>query len=114
MPKTKLKLDEFMILLIVAFIVMAFAVHNRGKELAKEDKEKITSLISDNQAFSITNGGIVDENKLKEIQNMDYNDIKKSLNAKNDFCIFIEDGNGNVIISKGSTKLSRDGIPCSG
>ncbi|MBI2650304.1 hypothetical protein HYX04_03245 [Candidatus Woesearchaeota archaeon] len=112
--KPKLKIDEIALVFVVAVIVMLVSIYgkmSKGNE-PKMEAEKITEILLDEHAVSFANNGIVDGNRLKEIRNMNYNDFKKSLNAKNDFCIYIEDGSGNIILAKGSSKLNGDGMNC--
>ena len=109
------KIDEMMLVLIVAIIFMAVSIYdklNKTRDNPTMEAEKITEMILDNHGISFAIGGIVDEEKLKEIKNINYDDFKKSLNVKNDFCIYIEDGNGNLILAKGSSKLNKDGLYC--
>ena len=113
-PKSK-KIDEIMLVLIVAVIVMAVSVYEKMNKTGNEpttEAEKITEIIMDNHGMSFASGGVIDGSKLEEIKNINYADFKKSLNAKNDFCIYIEDGNGKIILAKGSPKLSKDGLSC--
>ena len=112
MPKTNSKINELTLVLIVAVIVMIAFSYNKNNNSKENEAEKITEIILDNHGLSFANNGVIDENKLKEIQNMGYNDFKKSLNVKNDFCIYIEDENGNIILAKGSSKLNKDGMYC--
>lgn len=73
----------------------------------------------DNHSISFATNGIINENKLKEIKNMNYDDFKKSINAKNDFCIYFEDEKGNIVLINnsykgiGSPSINLSGIPCS-
>ena len=115
MPKPNFKIDEIMLVLIVAILAMAVSIYNKANgpnSPSVMEAEKITGLILDDHDISFATGGIVDEVKLSKIQFMDYKSFKNSLNAKNDFCIYLEDGNGNIILSKGYSKLSNDGIYC--
>ena len=109
--KSNFKIDEIMLVFIVAIIAMIAVVYDK-KGSSEMEAEKITEMILDEHGISFANNGVIDENKLKEIQRMDYNDFKNSLNAKNDFCVYVEDGDGGIILSKGSNKLNGDGIPC--
>ena len=113
MVKSNLKIDELTLVFIVAVIAVIVVVYNKLSEPAGMEAEKITDMILDEHDISFANNGIVDETKLRQIRNMDYEDFKKSLNAKNDFCVYLEDGNGNIILAKGSGKLNDDGIACS-
>lgn len=113
--KSKFKIDEIMLVVIVAVIILVVSVYDKMNKPINEPKmeaEKITDMILDEHDISFANNGIVDENKLREIQNMGYSNFKKALNSKKDFCIYIEDGNGNLILAKGSSKLNKDGLYC--
>ena len=93
----------------MAVIIVMFEKQN---DVPKVDAKRLTNMILDNHDVSLANNGIVSENQLKKIQSIDYNDFKKSLNIDNDFCLYIEDENGNIILSKGSSKLNANGLPC--
>lgn len=111
MPKSDFKVDEIALVLIVAIsaIIISFCARN---QTSVEDAKEITEIILDNYGIILANNGTIDENKLKEIQHMDYDNFKKYLKVKNDFCIYIEDENGNTILAKGSPKLDNNGIVC--
>ena len=111
MPKSNFKIDEITFVLIVAFIAMIVGIYNKTSKPEME-AGKITEVILDNHAISFASNGVIDENKLSQIRNMDYKEFKSYLNAKNDFCIYIEDGNGNIILAKGSSKLGNEGMHC--
>ena len=109
------KFDEITLVLIVAIFIIIVSVYgriNKAGDESKTDAEKITEIIMGNHGMNLATGGVIDESKLEEIKNINYADLKKSLNAKNDFCIYIEDGNGNIILAKGSENLTVDGIFC--
>ena len=112
MQKPNFKIDEMILLLIVALIAIVVVVNDKLNEAGGTEAEKITEMILDDHTISFANNGVIDESKLKEIQSMDYNDFKNFLKVKNDFCIYIEDEDGNIILSKGSSKLAKDGIYC--
>ena len=112
MPKSNFKIDEITLVLIVALIAMIANVYDKLNKPVGMEAEKITEMILNEHTTSFANNGIVDENKLNEVKNMNYKEFKNSLNAKNDFCIYIEDANGNIILAKGSSKLNGDGLHC--
>lgn len=96
---------------IVGILAAITAIYAELNKPAME-AEIITNMILDDHKSSFANKGIVDETKLEQIKNMDYEDFKKLLNAKNDFCVYMEDEKGNVILAKGSSKLNGDGLHC--
>ena len=112
MQKSNFKIDEITLVLIVAVIAIFASIYGKLNKPPGMEAEKITEMILDNHHVSFATNGVIDENKLKEIKNMNYNDFKKSLNAQNDFCIYIEDENGNILLAKGSSKLNGDGLYC--
>lgn len=115
MPKTKFKIDEVMLVLIVALMAMAVVIYQKSNELrisrsAPMEAEKITDIILDDHKISFASNGVIDEDKIKEIEKMSYIEFKSRINAKNDFCVYIEDEKGNIILAKGSSKLKKDGL----
>jgi len=110
MKKTKFKIDEITLILIVAIIAMVASFYNSGP--AVTEAEKITALILDNEGISFASNGIIDETKLQEINKMSYDEIKESFNAVDDFCIYVEDDKGNIIFAKGSGKFIEDVSYC--
>ncbi|MBI2647354.1 hypothetical protein HYW99_02665 [Candidatus Woesearchaeota archaeon] len=111
-PQVKPKWNEDKIILIIILIIIVISVYIKINEPAEAQAVKITGLILDDHSISFASGGLVDEDKLKMIQNMDYYEFKESLNIKNDFCIYIEDEKGNILLAKGSQKLNEDGLYC--
>lgn len=113
MKKPNFKIDEIMIVLIVALLAVAVSLYENNKKIAPLEAEKITGLILDDHDLSFAGGGVIDSDKLQQVQNMDYKQLKDQLNAKQDFCMYIEDEKGNIILAKGSPKLGQEGIVCS-
>ena len=110
MHKQKFKIDEINLVLIVALIVFILSIYSKANEPKALDSDKIIQMI--NAKFNLEEHGVIDKNRLQEFKKIEYTTLKNSLNIKNDFCIYIEDENGHVLFSKGSSKLTRDGIPC--
>ena len=110
--KPRFKIDEMVLVFIVVFVSLFVGIYDKVTQSPTLVAEKITELILDEHYLSFANNGVIDENKLNEIKNMGYNDFKKSIKVKKDFCIYIEDENGNIILAKGSSKFNSDGIYC--
>ena len=111
MKKINYKIDEMVLVFIVLAIIIGISVQGKNTHPQKADPEKILGLVL--KDTSVKDGMMVfDQKKLNELQGMDYNAIKKLLNVKNDFCMYLQDGKGSVLLVKGSPKLSEDGIKC--
>lgn len=111
MANPKFRINGINFLLVIGVLAVIAAVYMELNKPAME-AEMITNMILDDHKASFANNGIVDEVRLEKIRNMDYENFKKSLNAKNDFCVYIEDEKGNVILAKGSSRLNDDGLYC--
>src|SRR3989344_8953767 len=109
--KPKFKIDEMQIALMVMIIIMAIVINQKSKQ-PTDEAGKIMKFFLDDNSAALSTDGTIDQTGLERIQSMTYEQLKKYLNIKNDFCIYVEDGNGNVILAKGSAKLSLDEIYC--
>lgn len=103
---------SYLLIILIIAIVITMIVTTKLPESAATEAEKITAMILDDHKVSFATNGIVDERKLKEFQTIGYEDFKRSLNIKRDFCIYIEDEKKNIILAKGSGKLSSNGLIC--
>ena len=110
--KQNFKFDEISLILIVAIIAIVVSFYDYNKKPAPIDAEKITGLVLEDGDTRSASGGVIDQYKLEQVQNMNYDQLKNRLNLQEDFCMYIEDENGNIILAKGSSKLSKDGIIC--
>lgn len=110
--KHKLKFDKVSLAAIVIFVAILVIFYGRLSKPKQVDIEKINAIIFDHMPVSFAKDGIIDQDKLEKIQRMDYVELKNALDIKKDFCVYIEDENGNIILEKGSDKLSQDGVYC--
>ena len=91
---------------------------NKGTELKEDASIVLESLVSEDPDIGILNGIEVNETKLVELLGMEYSEIKERIRIKNDFCLFLEDENGNIIYIEtdkpgiGSGKIRISDIPC--
>jgi long-subunit acyl-CoA synthetase (AMP-forming) len=85
---------------ISAFIVLVSTSYtSTSVETLQSDAETIPQiLLASNQSqFSIMDGNKVDLQKLKYLQSEDYQDLRKAMGVRSEFCIFFEDNSGNLI-----------------
>ena len=111
--KPNFKIDEILLVFIVAVIIIVIGMYEKASQpVSPLEAEKIAEDILNGNVVGLIEGGEINALKLQEIQDIDYDDLKELLNAKNDFCIYIEDENGNIILSKGATMFNDDEIYC--
>lgn len=109
--KQKFKIDEITLVLVVAITIIVITISQKNNQ-PTDEAGKIMKIIFDDNLAALPNDIVIGQKELEKMQGMDYEQLKKYLNMKKDFCLYVEDENGNIIMSKGSSKLSRDGIYC--
>lgn len=93
------------------------------KVLAREGNQVATALAREDSVTQIIENQELNASKLEELAGQKYDDIKGEIGVKKEFCIYIEDENGNLIKVKGDkssfgssdAELVIDGsktIPC--
>ena len=91
---------------------------NKGTELKEEAFIVLESLASEVPDIGILDGNEVNQAKLEALLGMEYSDIKERIRIENEFCLFLEDENGNVIYIEsgkpgiGSEKIKISDDPC--
>ena len=110
--KTKKVTNKKWIWFFSLLVILVLLFYQKKSSSNIEEAKKIAEMVTDNHPVSITSNGVIDYGKLQELENTGYEDLKQYLGTKKDFCIYIEDGNGDVILSKGSSKLNDDEVGC--
>lgn len=108
-------------LAVVIFIGAIFVVYsilsgNKGdtaKTLQEDAALVLGKLASEDSEISIVDGVELNDAKLQELLATEYPELKEKIRAGNDFCIFLEDSEGNLIyisskpgIGSGKIKIS--------
>ncbi len=89
-----------------------------AKELEDDALKVMSSVVSNDPDASIVTGNEIDIDKLQALLGEDYAQIKQNLRVGSDFCIFLEDENGNIAYitpgqpGVGSDKINISNIPC--
>lgn len=113
MKKLNFRIDEIILIAVVIVVAVAVGFYDKSQKAEYVEAEKIISIVLDGGDLGFANNGTIDEAKIREIEGMDYRELKQKLNAKRDFCVYIEDEKGNVVLAIGSPKLNSDGLSCS-
>lgn len=116
-----------LLLLIALFVILktVFTTPDTVKpfkvlnsDLIYEANILLNGLTEDSQRISILNSNELIEGKLDNLDQMDYDEIKNILGIKNDFCIYFESINGDVLKINsinsgiGSDKIYINGKSC--
>ena len=113
----------FIIILMVIAVLRSIVSSETGTagEKVNLEKEAVTVLskITDERTpISLLKSNELLEEKVEQLEKMDYEEIKSMLGIKSDFCIFFEDATGNLVRVNevksgiGSRKIYINGKPC--
>ena len=111
------------VIFISAFFIYYALVSSNPSEKAKSLKEDATSIIkqvgTEDSSLRVIDNKMLNESKLGGLKNLSYDDLKTMFRTEGDFCIYIEDDNGNIVIINnsyrgiGSSNINISGVPCS-
>jgi len=108
----------FMGAIFVFYSILNNKYSGKTDELKNDASIVLENLAAKDSDMSVIDGVQINATRLEELLGKDYLDIKKKARVKNEFCIFFEDDNGNIIyISQnqagiGSEKIKISDVPC--
>jgi hypothetical protein len=86
----------FIVVFVFVVALIGFTSQQPLKELQSETVTLATAVTRD-PSFAFIKQGKVDKEKFAELAEMNYTELQRKIGVKNDFCIFIEDAEGNLI-----------------
>ncbi len=109
------------ILVLIAF----YAIFSNDKGVSSRELEGSADEImikldanSGNPQSAIVFDGKINEEKLVELSQEDYQELKRIMGVSKDFCIYIEDENGRIVpingtfVGVGGDSITIDNTPC--
>ena len=107
------------IVIFLGAIFITYSVLQGGKGGKAKNLEKDASLVLDNLAsqdnkVGIVNGIEIDQTKLQALLETTYPQLKEKIRAGSDFCVYLEDEEGNIIyLSNNKVGIGSDKITIS-
>jgi len=90
-----------------------------ASSLRQEASTVIRQVASEEAAIRIVDNNEINVSRLNELKNLSYDDLKRALRIGGDFCIYMEDNKGNLVLINnsyrgiGSPNINLSGTPCS-
>lgn len=111
------------IIFIAAFLVF-YTLFNtnpntQAANLKQEASTVIKQIASEDATLKIVDNNEINISKINELKNMSYDELKRILRVEGDFCLYLEDDKGYVILINDSYKgvgaptINVSGTPCS-
>src|SRR3989344_6366696 len=79
--KPNFRINGMAILLVIAVLAVIISIYSKDKPKIVE-AEKLTDMIVKGNSIGLASNGVLNEQKLEELQSMSYEELKESLNAK--------------------------------
>jgi len=104
--------------IFVFYSVIYSKQDNKVEDLQDEASIVLKNVVSEDSDVGIVDGTEVNETKLRQLLGEDYATIKERIRVESDFCIFLEDENGDIIYISpgqpgvGSNKIRISDVPC--
>ncbi len=102
------------VIFIIAFFIVYSIVTNKTSgdvsDLYEEAERISKEAVLQNSTISLVNGESLNETKIKNVLGQDYSELKRKLRVNNEFCIYFEDENGNLIVFQNSSDDNASGI----
>ena len=109
--------------LLIVTIFYAFSSKNQvpRSEVLQQEGENIATKLDTSAAsggkYPVITNGVISEQNVQALYNTPYDQLKQDLQVQGDFCIYMEDDQGNVItvgnkIGAGNDTLSVSGVGC--
>jgi len=104
---------------VIVYIFIGANPNVKAGNLKDEAITIIKEIVSEESTIRIIDDNAVNVSKLNELKDLDYEELKRRLRIEGDFCIYIEDDDGNLVLIDntykgiGSSKIVIGGTPCS-
>lgn len=109
----------FMAAFFIFYALLNSSPAEKAGNLKKEASTVIKQVAAEDNPIRIVDNNVVNISKLNQLKNMSYDELKRSLRIEGDFCIYMEDDKGNLVIINnsykgiGSPNINLSGTPCS-
>ena len=102
------------IVFMVAFFVFYAMLESNPKTKVSDLKEEASIVIEqvadDESPLKAVDKGQINKDELNKLKNFPYDDLKRRLRTEGDFCIYIEDENGNLVKIGGTKSVGSPDI----
>ena len=109
----------FMAAFFVFYALLNPSPAEKASNLKKDASTVIKQVASEENPMRIVDNNVVNLSKLNDLKNMSYDELKRTFRIEGDFCIYLEDDKGNIVLINnsykgiGSPSINLSGTPCS-
>ena len=111
------------VILFMGAIFLFYAILNSDENAnaanLKDDASTVIKAVSSDKSLGIIDDNQINISKAGQLKNISYEELKQRLRVGGDFCIYMEDENGNIVLINdsyrgiGAPSINISGAPCS-
>jgi len=94
----------FLIIIIIVVSIIGGLTESSEKSRLAEQSEYITNALASEKDFAFIKDNKIDPEKLKDMASKDMDTLRQLLNVRDDFCLYFEDQEGNLV------RIVRDNV----
>lgn len=104
---------------MIFYFLLSSKPDTKVSRLKQDAGAVVEQIASDEAIYKIVDGYELNASKLGQLKNITYEELKKMLRIEGDFCIYLEDEKGNIVLINnsymgiGSPNINLNGVPCS-
>ena len=109
----------FMGAFFVFFIFINQNSNTKASDLQEDASIVIKQVATEHNSLNVVDNNEINITKMNELKNLSYDQLKEMLAIQGDFCIYIEDEQGHIVLINnsykgiGTQKINISGTPCS-
>jgi len=109
----------FIAAFVVVYVLLGANQNPEIDNLRDEATIIIKEVVSDESKLRIVDNNEINITRLNDLKSIDYEELKRKFRIEGDFCIYIEDEQGNIVLIDdtykgiGSPNIDIGGTPCS-
>ena len=109
----------FMVAFLIIYSLINSSQSSKVNELKEEASIVIKQIDADGSVIKMIDNNEVNQSRLNQLKTLSYDELKRELKINGDFCIYLEDDKGNLVLLNNSYKgigaptISLSGTPCS-
>lgn len=100
----------FMVAFFVFYALLESDPQAKVSDLKEEASIVIEQVADEESPLKAVDKGAIDVDELNKLKSLPYDDLKRRLRTEGDFCIYIEDENGNLVKIGGTKSVGSPDI----
>ena len=111
------------IVFFAAFVIFYALLNSKPDEkisnLNQDASLVISQIASDEAVYKVVDANEINVSRLNQLKNTSYDELKRLLRVEGEFCIYLEDDGGFIVLINnsyggiGSSNVNLSGVPCS-